>query len=117
WAEPPGRPTLARTRTATTARSAPVPARSSSGAAPRGARTGRRAPAAERGDRPPAGPVVGVEGDPVRGGAGHGGLLPGTSRRPAPDLVGHAVREISPRSCARWSAGGRGGDRGRGAYP
>ena len=28
WAEPPGRPTLARTRTATTGRSAPVPASS-----------------------------------------------------------------------------------------
>ena len=38
WAEPPGRPTLARTRTATTGRSAPVPASSWSGSSPRWAR-------------------------------------------------------------------------------
>src|SRR5829696_710289 len=38
WAEPPGRPTLARTRTVTTGRSASVPARSWSGLSPRWAR-------------------------------------------------------------------------------
>jgi hypothetical protein len=38
WAEPPGRPTLARTRTATTGRLAPVPASSWSGSSSRWAR-------------------------------------------------------------------------------
>src|SRR5829696_6994403 len=38
WAEPPGQPTLVRTRTATTGRSALVPASSSSGSSPRWAR-------------------------------------------------------------------------------
>jgi hypothetical protein len=42
WAEPPGRPTLARTRAATTGRSAPVPASSSSGSSLWWARTAWR---------------------------------------------------------------------------
>jgi hypothetical protein len=54
WAEPPGRPTLARTRTATTGRSAPVPASSWSGSLVRWARMAWRSASARLRARPSA---------------------------------------------------------------
>jgi hypothetical protein len=105
---PPGlggaaRPTVARTRTATTGRSASVPASSSSGSLVRWAQmASRSAGLSGRAERPhrPAGPVLVVEGPGSR--TGHR-VLPfsGVSRRLAPGRAGHAGREVAAAGCVR----------------
>ena len=96
WAEPPGRPTLARTRTATTGRSAPVPAsRLVRVVVLEVGEDGLEVGLAERPHRA-AGPILvrrrasGVEGLAI-------GmlLLCGASRRPALGLAGHAAARVA----------------------